>query len=289
MQNPDVRLVAYGGASVQIIGKVDVIVSCNKHVISADVFIVKEGTYSLCGCDLLSRIRLISLLFSVSFIVLHMHRLMLSNLSLICLLMSSAVFLIVMLKFTFVKMQFQSVCHPGPYCTQFVPRLIKSLIGSSERVLLRGSILLSGLPLLSLSGKNGDIRLCADFKVTINKFIDRQQHPIPNPTDLLSSLAGEKVFSKLELRQAYAQVPLDEESMRYCVISTHRGLYDYTRLPYGVSSAPSIWQRVIEQIVQGIEGCTFMICQYLGILMLCMIGKCLKSSLGFGNMVSTLA
>ena len=42
--------------------------------------------------------------------------------------------------------------------------------------------------------KNGDIRLCADFKVTIHKFIDPQQHPIPNPTDLLSSLAGGSIL-----------------------------------------------------------------------------------------------
>ena len=45
---------------------------------------------------------------------------------------------------------------------------------------------------------------------------------------------------------------LSEESKKYCIISTHRGLYGYTRLPFGVSSSPSIWQKVIEQIVQGI-------------------------------------
>ena len=109
-------------------------------------------------------------------------------------------------------------------------------------------------PIVVVHKKNGEIRLCADFKVSINKFIDPQQYPIPNPTDLLSSLAGGKVFSKLDLRQAYAQLKLSESSQKYCVISTHRGLYAYTRLPFGVASAPSIWQRVIEQIVQGIPG-----------------------------------
>ena len=58
LQHIDVGPVAYGGASVQIIGKANVIVSCNKHAFSADVFIVKEGRYSLFGRDLLSRIRL---------------------------------------------------------------------------------------------------------------------------------------------------------------------------------------------------------------------------------------
>ena len=49
-------------------------------------------------------------------------------------------------------------------------------------------------PVVIVRKKNGDIRLCADFKVTINKFIDPQKHPIPNPTNLLSSLAGESIL-----------------------------------------------------------------------------------------------
>ena len=109
-------------------------------------------------------------------------------------------------------------------------------------------------PIVVVKKKNGDVRLCADFKVSINKYIDQQQHPIPSPTDLLSTLSGGQLFTKLDLRQAYTQLPLSSESQKYCVISTHRGLYAYTRLPFGVSSAPAIWQRVIEQIVAGIPG-----------------------------------
>ena len=109
-------------------------------------------------------------------------------------------------------------------------------------------------PIVVVKKKNGDVRLCADFKVSINKYIDPQQHPIPSPTDLLSTLSGGQLFTKLDLRQAYTQLPLSSESQKYCVISTHRGLYAYTRLPFGVSSAPAVWQRVIEQIVAGIPG-----------------------------------
>lgn len=109
-------------------------------------------------------------------------------------------------------------------------------------------------PIVVVPKKNGSIRLCADFKVTINPFVVADPYPIPNPTDLFAALAGCKVFSKLDLSQAYAQLPLDDESRRYCVISTHKGLFAYTRLPFGVSSAPGIFQRTIEQIVQGIPG-----------------------------------
>ena len=109
-------------------------------------------------------------------------------------------------------------------------------------------------PIVTVRKKNGGIRLCADFKVSINKHIEPNQHPIPNPTDLLSKLSGGSVFSKLDLSQAYAQLPLDEQSQSYCVIATHRGLYAFTRLPFGVSSAPSIFQKTIEQLLQGIPG-----------------------------------
>ena len=47
---------------------------------------------------------------------------------------------------------------------------------------------------------------------------------------------------------------MDEESRKYVVISTHKGLYHYTRLPYGVSSAPGIFQKVMEQLLQGTPG-----------------------------------
>ena len=109
-------------------------------------------------------------------------------------------------------------------------------------------------PIVIVTKRNGDLRICGDFKVTINRHIDPQQYPIPNPTDLLAKIGGSEIFSKLDLRQAYAQLPLSPESQKLCVIATHRGLYAYQRLPYGVSSAPSIWQRTIEQIVSGIPG-----------------------------------
>ena len=61
-------------------------------------------------------------------------------------------------------------------------------------------------------------------------------------------------FSKLDLSQAYQQLPLDEESKNYVVIITHKGLFRYTRLLFGISSAQGIFQRVIESVLQGIDG-----------------------------------
>ena len=102
--------------------------------------------------------------------------------------------------------------------------------------------------------KEGRIRICGDYKVTINQALTVDQYPLPKPEDLFATLANGKRFSKLDLSQAYLQLQLDESSMPYVTINTHQGLYQYTRLPFGVASAPAVFQRLMETILQGIPG-----------------------------------
>jgi len=88
----------------------------------------------------------------------------------------------------------------------------------------------------------------------VNQECKLDRYPIPKVEDLFAQLAGGRLFTKLDLSQAYLQVLLDEESKKYVVINTHRGLFRYNRLPYGLSSAPGIFQRVMESLLQGISG-----------------------------------
>lgn len=97
-----------------------------------------------------------------------------------------------------------------------------------------------------------NVRICGDFKQTVNPVAKLDRYPIPRVEDLFAKLAGGKAFTKLDLSQAYLQVPLDEESRKLVVVNTHKDLYRYTRLPYGVSSAPGIFQRLMETVLQGI-------------------------------------
>ena len=71
--------------------------------------------------------------------------------------------------------------------------------------------------------------------------------------ELLANLSGGKYFSKLDMSQAYLQLPLDEESKELVTVNIHKGLYRYNRLPFGVSSAPSIFQRTMENLLQGVK------------------------------------
>ena len=107
-----------------------------------------------------------------------------------------------------------------------------------------------------LKADKKSVRLCGDFRLTVNPVAKLDRYPIPKIEDLLAKLAGGRLFTKIDLSQAYQQIPLDETSKLYAIINTHKGLFQYTRLPYGISSAPGIFQRVIESVLQGISGVT---------------------------------
>ena len=98
------------------------------------------------------------------------------------------------------------------------------------------------------------LRICGNFSVTINPVSKLDRYPIPKISDLFAKLGKGKLFSKLDLSYAYQQLPLEEESKKYAVINTHKELLRYTRLPFGISSAPVIFQRVIESLLQGVKG-----------------------------------
>ncbi|KAH7710047.1 Gap-Pol polyprotein [Aphelenchoides avenae] len=86
----------------------------------------------------------------------------------------------------------------------------------------------------------------------LNDAIELNRHPIPTPEDLFNALKDSKFFSTLDLSDAYLQIELDDESKKLCGIATHRGLYRFNRLPFGVKSAPAIFQSVMDQMLAGI-------------------------------------
>ena len=61
-------------------------------------------------------------------------------------------------------------------------------------------------------------------------------------------MSGGKYFYKLDLANANLQIPVEEGSRKYLTINTHKGLFQYNRLPFGVASAPAIFQRAIETL-----------------------------------------
>ena len=102
--------------------------------------------------------------------------------------------------------------------------------------------------------QDGSIRICGDYKLTVNRAVKLDTYPIPRLEDLFSTLSEGALFSKLDMSQAYNQLCLDEDSKAYTVINTHRGLFTYNRLSFGISTAPGIFQRAMEQLLRGLPG-----------------------------------
>ena len=103
-----------------------------------------------------------------------------------------------------------------------------------------------------LKADKRSVRICGDFKMTVNQASCLDRYPIPKGEDLFAGLHGGKNFTKLDMSQAYQQILLDEDSKQLLVVNTHRGLFRYNRLPFGISSAPGIFQRTMETLLQDI-------------------------------------
>ena len=109
-------------------------------------------------------------------------------------------------------------------------------------------------PIVVVPKADGGIRICADFKVSINQCIDVDRYPLPTTEELFACLTGGKYFSKLDLTSAYQQLIVEEDSQFLLTVNTHKGLYKYTRLPFGMASAPAIFQSNMDQILNGLPG-----------------------------------
>lgn len=95
---------------------------------------------------------------------------------------------------------------------------------------------------------NGEVRLCVDMR-RVNKVVVREKHPLPHFDEILPTLAKAKVFSVLDVKQAFHQVELDEESRKFTTFITPWGSYQYKRLMFGISCAPEMFQRLMEKLL----------------------------------------
>ena len=96
-------------------------------------------------------------------------------------------------------------------------------------------------PIVSVVKPNGSVRICGDYKVTVNKYAKTEEYPLPHIEDLFAALSGGQEFMKLDLANAYLQLPLEDKSRQYVTINTHQGLFKYNRLPFGIASALAIF------------------------------------------------
>ena len=108
-------------------------------------------------------------------------------------------------------------------------------------------------PIVCVPKKGGSISICGDFKVPINRVLLDDPYPLPDAEDVFATLGGGTLFSKIDLSNACQQKELTADSQHYLTVNTHKGLYAYQRLTYGIASAPAIFQSTMDQILQGMD------------------------------------
>lgn len=108
-------------------------------------------------------------------------------------------------------------------------------------------------PVVIIPKPDNDIRLCLDMRQA-NKAIIRGRYPIPTVDELLQSMNGSSVFSKLDLKWGYHQLEITPQSIGITTFAVHNGTYRYKRLIFGVSSASEQYQHEVASALACIEG-----------------------------------
>jgi hypothetical protein len=113
-------------------------------------------------------------------------------------------------------------------------------------------------PLHMVKKADGSWQPCGDFR-RLNLITEPDKYPLPRMDDLAASLSGCRVFSKLDLKQGYHQIPMRAADIKKTAIITPFGLFEYTRMPFGLRNSGQTFQRLMDRVIAGLEG----VCCYL--------------------------
>lgn len=108
-------------------------------------------------------------------------------------------------------------------------------------------------PLVIVGKSSGETRICLDLR-RVNEAVIRERFPMPVVDEYLAHLGKGKIWSKLDIREAFHQVELAPDSRDVTTFITSRGLFRFKRLPFGLVTAPEIFQRVMEELLVDCEG-----------------------------------
>lgn len=137
-------------------------------------------------------------------------------------------------------------------------KLRTAISDMEEKGIIRKSTSEYASPLVLVWKKNGDVRICTDFRC-LNARTLKDAHPLPHQTDALAALGGNAYFSTMDLTSGFYNVPLCEDHRKYTAFSSPFGLHEYNRMPQGLSNSPATFMRMMMSIF-GDENFTSLLC-----------------------------
>ena len=108
-------------------------------------------------------------------------------------------------------------------------------------------------PIVPVVKPDGTIRVCGDYKSTLNPALDTKVYPLPTLEECFKEMVGGQLFTKIDIKQAYNSIRLREEDQILTTLSTGIGLLKWCRLPYGINSAGAQFQSIIDEVLLGIS------------------------------------
>lgn len=138
-------------------------------------------------------------------------------------------------------------CAPRRLSYDEKNRLRCILDGLIDKGVIKESTSEYAFPIVLTRKKNGEIRMCVDFR-TLNKQTTRDNFPLPLIEDQLDMLAGKKYFTTLDLRDGFYHIKIHENSVKYTSFVTPLGQYEFLKMPFGLKGAPLKFQRYVTQI-----------------------------------------
>lgn len=108
-------------------------------------------------------------------------------------------------------------------------------------------------PMVPVIKPNGKVRICVGL-TKLNENVKREKFILPTTDSILHKLAGSKVYTTLDAASGFWQMALDEESSKLTTFITPNGRYCFKRLPFGITSAPEIFQRRMQELLHDHEG-----------------------------------
>jgi len=139
-----------------------------------------------------------------------------------------------------------------------MPLLKRQIVEDCVAEMLRDNVIQPSVspyasPVVLIPKRDGSTRFCVDYR-KLNAITRKDAHPLPLIQDVFDQVAGSKIFSTLDLRSGYWQVPMESSSIPKTAFTCHLGLFEFVRMPFGLTNAPAIFQRAMNKVLSGLIG-----------------------------------